>query len=100
TYTTTLSAVKAQAVHMKAKQAKTYYDRILAVARKHPKARPYADPTKPKYSSTANSSFQSRKRHFAAEALRIVNLLATAAKEPAVIVPGQKPPGRKKKKRR
>lgn len=100
TFEVTLSAVRKQAVRMKQAQAKRYYDRILQRAQRVRGQRDYADPTRPRYSDKDNSSFDTRRRYFAAEALKVVNLVATSAKAPAVIVPGEKPPVRKPRRTR
>jgi len=95
TYAHTLDAVRGQAVHMKKDQAKLYYDALLDVVGEHPAPSEHADPTRPSYSDTANSSFQTKRLDLPTETLKVVNLLATASGEPAVIVkPGKKPPRR------
>ncbi|OPX24278.1 MAG: hypothetical protein B1H04_02420 [Planctomycetales bacterium 4484_123] len=99
TYRYTLEAVRNQAVHMKQDQAKSYYDHILRLAREASGQRHYADPTQPEYRDDGNSSFRSQRLHFAAEALKVVNLLATAARQPAVLLPGEKPPKKKHRRR-
>ena len=50
----------------------------------------YVYPTRPRYSLTGNSSFESRPSYFIITALNTVNLVAMAAKEPAVKVPSAK----------
>lgn len=100
TFEVTLSAVRKQAVHMKQPQAKRYYRRMLDEARRVRGQKQYADPASPRYSDKENSSFRSERKHFAAEALKVVNLVATSAREPAVIVPGEKPPAKKPRKQR
>lgn len=88
---TTLSVIKNRALKMKQEQAKIYYkalrelaDKVGAV-KKH-----YVYPTRPRYSLTGNSSFESAHSYFIITALQTVNLVATAAKEPAVNVPTEK----------
>ena len=100
TYRDTLEAIRKQAVHMKKDQAEKYYDHILRLARQVPRQRHYADPTQPIYRDDGNSSFRSQRLHFAADALRVVNLLATSARQPAVLLPGEKPPKRRPHGRR
>jgi hypothetical protein len=100
TYAHTLHAVRGQAVRMKKAQARQYYDTVLDIVRRHPRPREHADPTRPKYSDTANSSFESRRHDFPTEALKVVNLLATAAEEPAVIVTPDKKPRKPRDRRR
>ena len=92
TFGTTLDAIAAEAVRMTQGQAKRYYDALRQHMRRSDQKRQYLDPTRPTYSHTENSSFANRQMWFAQEAARVVNLLATSAKEPAVIVPGQKRP--------
>ncbi|HET6427142.1 MAG TPA: hypothetical protein VFJ30_01945 [Phycisphaerae bacterium] len=95
TYAHTLQAIRGQAVRMKKEQAKVYYDALLDVVREHPKPREHADPTRPAYSDTGNSTFETRPHDVPAETLKVVNLLATSAREPAVIVAPDKRPPRK-----
>jgi len=93
TFEYTLEAVRDQAVHMKKDRAKLYYDRLLAQARKVPRKKAYADPTRALYSETENSTFHTEQKWFALDDLKVVNLLATSAREPAVILP--KEPGKR-----
>ncbi|KPK79055.1 MAG: hypothetical protein AMJ81_13835, partial [Phycisphaerae bacterium SM23_33] len=95
TFEVTLSALREQAVDMKQPQAKKYYHRMIQQARQIPGQKEYADPARPKYSDKENSSFHSKRMYFAKEAVLVVNVLAVSAREPAVIIPGEKPPGRK-----
>ena len=88
---TTLAVIKDRAVKMKQAQAKTYYDALLELAAKiGPTKKHYLYPTRPRYSLTGNSSFASGHSYFIITALNTVNLVATAAKEPAVKVPSAK----------
>ena len=96
TYAPTLEVIKARAVGMKPEQAKRYYECIRDLAKKHPSKRPHADPTSPRYDDKAASTFATKEMWFARDGLNVANLLATAAREPALIVPGEKtkPPRR------
>ncbi len=99
TYHNTLEGIRAEAVRMKPEQAKRYYDALRGQMRICREKRHYADPTRPKYSDKENSSFHTQRMWFAQEAARVINLLATSAKEPAVIVPGEKKPGPKRRRK-
>ena len=88
---TTLSVIKNRALKMKREQAKIYYKALRELAEKvGPVKKHYIDPTRPKYSLTGNSSFESTHSYFIISALQTVNVVATAAKEPAVKVPTAK----------
>ena len=88
---TTLAVIKNRAVKMKREQAKIYYKALRELADKvGPVKKHYVDPTRPRYSLTGNSSFESSPSYFIITALQTVNLVATAAKEPAVKVPSAK----------
>ncbi len=86
-YEQTLSVIKAEAVHMNPKTAKYYYDSIKAMAYRAGVKKRYTDPTRPRYSITANSSFYHEQRYFAVAALKVVNVLASSARQPAVKIP-------------
>lgn len=96
TFEDTLAVIKSEAGKMKQDRAKKFYDNLkyLASRGKHPKQ--YSDPTKPIYKADANSSFESREIHFAVSTIKVVNVLATAAQEPAVKAPGEKPPEKRR----
>ena len=96
---TTLSVIRDRARKMKREQAKIYYKALRELVDKvGPVKKHYIDPTRPRYSLTGNSSFQSTHSYFIISALQTINLVATAAKEPAVNVPTvkalDKPPRR------
>ena len=85
---TTLAVIKDRARKMKQEQAKIYYQALRKLADKvGPVKKHYVDPTRPSYSLTGNSSFQATHSYFMISALQTVNVVATAAKEPAVKVP-------------
>ena len=88
---TTLSVIRTRALKMKQEQAKIYYKALRELADKvGPVKKHYVDPTRPRYSLTGNSSFAGGPSYFIITALQTVNLVATAAKEPAVKVPTAK----------
>jgi hypothetical protein len=93
----TLAVIRDEAVRMDADRAKDFYKALkdLGFSRGHKRA--YADPTEPKYNEKGNSGFaRGRPEYFAVHTLKAVNLLATAAREPAVKVPHTKKPKRKR----
>jgi hypothetical protein len=93
TYKGTLDAIKDEVVRMSQERAKLYYDRLRALAEKvGVRRRGYRDPATPEYNPAGNSAFKAEACTFAVDVLKVVNLLATAAKEPAVNIPGVKPP--------
>jgi hypothetical protein len=88
---TTLAVIKNHALKMKQDQAKIYYKALRELAdRVGPVKKHYVYPTRPQYSLTGNSGFESAHSYFIITALETVNLVATAAKEPAVNVPTAK----------
>jgi len=99
TYRTTLDGVRGEAIRMSKKQAKRYYDALIEQMRRSRDRREYHDPTRPQYSQTDNSDFHHEKLWFAQETARVINLVSTSAREPAVIVPGDKQPRRPKRRR-
>jgi len=90
TYATTLECIRAEAVRMPGEQAKRYYEALRRLMKRSNEKRTYRDPTRPQYSSEQNSSFAAQPRWFAHEVAKVINLLATSAREPAVIVPQDK----------
>ncbi len=94
-YQTTLDGIRAEAVYMPQPQAKRYYDGLLKLYRQNKQKRRYHDPTNPNYSDKENSSFHSREGWFAQESAGVINLVSTSAREPAVIVPGEREPPRR-----
>ena len=91
TFLQTLDILKTESVHMKPKQGKRYYEQLQELTRGiEAKKADYFDPTKPKYSKTADSTFEKRKCNFVVSTLRLVNIMATVAGEPAVMIPGEK----------
>ncbi len=99
TFRTTLAGIQADAIDMNQAQAKRYYDGLLPLFRRSTRKREYYDPTKPQYSSTGNSDFARTKAWFAQETARVINIVATIAREPAIFVPGEKKPGKRKRGR-
>jgi hypothetical protein len=95
TYQTTLDGIRAEAVYMRQPQAKRYYDGLLKLYRQNKRKRRYDDPTNPNYSEKENSSFHSREGWFAQESAGVINLVSTSAREPAVVVPGERQPPRR-----
>ena len=93
-YKVTLAAIKAQAARMPAERAKGLYDKLRAIAADagKPRTRTYAQMHTPAYAPAANSGFKQVKGNFVVETLQVVNHLATAARQPAVNIPGQKKP--------
>lgn len=93
TYKVTLAAIRDQAVRMDRERAKACYDRLKAMAmHADGKVKNYLDPARPKYNPAADSRFEYVRGNFVVEALKVVNLMATAAKQPAVKIPGEKTP--------
>lgn len=92
TFDNTLEVIGSEAVRMAQPQAKRHYDALRQHMGRSRRKRAYLDPTRPVYSHTGNSSFARREIWFAQAAAKVVNLLATTAKEPAIIVPGEKRP--------
>ena len=91
TFLQTIETLKAESVHMKPKQGKRYYEQLQELTRGiEAKQADYFDPTKPKYSKTADSTFEKRKCNFVVSTLHLVNIMATVAGEPAVMIPGEK----------
>ena len=99
TFEDTLVVIKSEAGRMKPDRAKKFYDRLKAMAYSDKRQKRYSDPTKPIYKADKKSSFTSRKIHFAVSTLKMVNILATAAKQPAVKIPGEKPPKKRHPRR-
>ncbi|MDY7010228.1 MAG: hypothetical protein SVV80_05675, partial [Planctomycetota bacterium] len=97
TFEDTLAVIKSETGKMKQDRAKIFYDRLKTMALRSKRPKQYSDPTKPIYKTDKNSLFESRKINFAVSAIKVVNVLATAAHEPAAKVPDEKPP---KKQRR
>jgi hypothetical protein len=90
TFGDTLAVIRAQAGKMRQDRAKMFYKQLKSMALRVGKKRSYLDPTKPNYSVTGNSSFQTVPTYFAVATLHVVNLVATPAKEPAVPIPDVK----------
>ncbi len=99
TFKDTLLVIKAEAGRMKPDRAKKFYDRLKTMAFKDNKQKRYSDPTKPVYKTEKNSSFASERTNFAVSAVEVINVLATSAKQPAVKLPGTKPPKKQPRKR-
>jgi hypothetical protein len=99
TYRTTLAGVRTEAIRMSKKQAKRYYDALVEKMQRSRDKREYHDPTRPQYSQTDSSSFHREKLWFAQETAQVINLVSTTAREPAVIVPGERRPGKRRKRR-
>jgi hypothetical protein len=87
------------ALEKTAKRLLALYDRLKTMAFKDNKQRRYSDPTKPVYKTDKNSSFLSARINFSVSAIEVVNVLATSAKQPAVKLPGTKPPKKRPRKR-
>jgi len=98
TFQTTLAGIQNDAIDMNQAQAKRYYNGMLQLFRRSKQQREYYDPTKPKYSSTANSQFHKQKNWFARETAKVINIVSTIAREPAILVPGDKKPGKRKRR--
>ncbi len=92
TFEDTLAVIKSEAGKMKQDRAKKFYDNLRDLASRSKRPKQYSDPTKPIYKADKDSSFESREIHFAVSTIKVVNVLATAAQEPAVKAPGEKPP--------
>lgn len=91
TFLQTIDTLKAESVHMKPAQGKRYYEQLQELTRGiEAKKADYFDPTKPKYSKTADSTFEKSKCNFVISTLQLVNIMATVAGEPAVKIPGEK----------
>ncbi len=93
TFEKTLSIIWTESGRMKKARAGKYYRRLKKIAQDSGlrKKRRYVNPTKPAYNKTGNSSFESKKVCFAVSVLKVVNVVATSAQEPAVTIPGDKP---------
>jgi len=90
TYHDTLVAIRDQTANMERSRAKKLYDELKALAFSVGTKKRYVDPTRPNYSATGNSSFHVREDYFGVSVAKVVNLLATAAKQPAVPIPNVK----------
>jgi len=90
TFHDTLAVIKAEAVRMKQPRAKKLYQALKAIGYSVGVKRNYIDWSAPRYSSSANSGYGSRPAYFGVATLQVVNVLATAAKEPAVKIPDVK----------
>ncbi len=90
TYHDTLEAIRDRTRKMEQSRAKKLYEKLKALAFSVGKKKRYVDPTRPSYGVTGNSSFQTHEDYFGVSAAKVVNLLATAAKEPAVPIPDVK----------
>ncbi|MCK4626875.1 MAG: hypothetical protein KAV00_16305 [Phycisphaerae bacterium] len=99
TFKETLLVIKSEAGRMKPDRAKKFYDRLKIMAFKDNKQKQYSDPTKPVYKAQKNSSFAAERANFAVSAIEVINVLATSAKQPAVKLPGTKPPKKRPRKR-
>ena len=100
TYEDTLAAIKAEAGQMERARAKRLYQQLKDLAFRVGTRKYYLNPTRPNYSLTGNSAFESRPAYFAVSTLQVVNLLATTAKEPAVPIPDVKKFEEEQQKRR
>jgi hypothetical protein len=97
TWQGTLADIKSEVVNMKKPRAKVFYDAIRDLALKRFYGDSYIDPSQPTYNPTGNSSFQGASAYFPITCLEVVNVLATAAREPAMNVPNAKEvPARKR----
>ncbi len=99
TFKETLLVIKSEAGRMKPGRAKKFYDHLKTMAFKDNKQKQYSDPTKPIYKAEKNSSFAFVKSNFAVSTVEVINVLATSAKQPAVKLPGTKPPKKRPRKR-
>jgi len=90
TFHDTLAVIKAEAVRMKQPRAKKLYQALKAIGYSVGVKRNYIDWSAPRYSSSANSGYGSKPAYFGVATLQVVNVLATAAKEPAVKIPDVK----------
>jgi hypothetical protein len=89
-YEDTLAIIKTESPNMDQPRAKRFYDRLIALAHSVGVKKTYYNYADPSYSITANSGWRSQQGYFAVSALTVVNVLATAAKEPAVKIPDVK----------
>jgi hypothetical protein len=88
TYTDALAMIDARVTELNATRAKMFYDALKALlAKAGNKTADFTDPAKANYEPERNSTFATEHRMPGADLANVINVLATAARQPAVEVP-------------